>query len=183
MQPIPLFLDIDGVFSIKHEHITSERINGVKAHPIPMCGALLQALDRDPAIRPVWLTSWGDTARAWNKRFGTATWPVAYPLDVADAARADRQFPRLHHTKPDDKLIAVWWYLRDLPDQTPVMWMEDGFAVETVQWAQERGNTRLIDTRNPKILADLIQKCADQQACAQAARAFVARWIDAEVNV
>jgi hypothetical protein len=183
MQPIPLFLDIDGVFSIKHEHIQSERINGIKVHPIPMCAALLQALDRDPAISPVWLTSWGDMAQAWNKRYGTAKWPVAYPLDVADAAKADRQFPRLHNNKPDDKLIAVWWYLRDLPKDTPVMWMEDGFAVETVMWAHERGNARLIDTRNPEILADLAQKCADQQECVQAAREFMRQWIDAKVNV
>jgi len=183
MQSILLFLDIDGVFTIKHEHLDKERINGVHVHPIPMCGALLQMLDRDPAISPVWLTSWGDAALAWNKRYGTQKWPVAYPLDFADASKADQQFPRLHNNKPDEKLIAVWWYLRKMPEDAPVMWMEDGFAPETILWAHERGNVRLIDTRNPQILAALVQKCTSQDECIQAARAFMTTYIDAKVSV
>lgn len=183
MQPITLFLDIDGVFSIKHDHIPKDRINGVHVHPIPMCAALMQMLDKDPTIAPVWLTSWGDAALAWNKRYGTAKWPVAYPLDFADASKADQQYPRLHNNKPDDKLIAVWWYLRKMPKDAPVMWMEDGFAPETVLWAHERGNVRLIDTRNPDIMDALTQKCADQQECVQAAHKFIAKFIDTKVAV
>lgn len=177
MQPVILFLDIDGVFSIKHEHIEKDRINGIPVHPIPMCGALLRAIDNYLSVRPVWLTSWGDTARAWNKRYGTSKWPVAYPLAPEDAAKADRKFPRLHDNKPDDKLIAVWWYLRNMPIDAHVIWMEDGFAVETVMWSQRQHDVRLIDTRNPEILSVLTQKCADQQECTQAAKAFVTEWL------
>jgi len=184
MQPIPLFLDIDGVFSIKHEHLPKEHISGLSAHPIPMCNALLRLIDADPILRPLWLSSWGEQSVAWNKRAGTQKWPVAYPLDPQDAVRAERKFGvELHHNKPDEKLIAVWWYMQLQDQDTPLIWMEDGFAPETILWAHERGNVRLIDTRNPQILAALTQKCAGQDECVQVARKFMAQWIDAKVSV
>lgn len=184
MQPIPIFLDIDGVFSVKHDHIPKEHISGINAHPIPMCNALLRLLDADPILRPLWMSSWGDQATAWNKRAGTQRWPVAYPLDPAEAVRAERKFGvQVPHDKPDAKLIAVWWYMQTQDKGTPCIWMEDGFAPETVMWAHQQGNVRLIDTRNPEILNALTQKCADQQECVQAARKFIAQYIDAKVAV
>lgn len=201
MPTVLVCFDIDGVFSLTHMHhqygwLKKEHLSGISIHPAPLTNALLRLIEQDPMLYPAWLSSWGPASVAWNERAGTKKWPVIYPLDFNELAQADRMFGScLHNVKPDNKLIAVRWQLYQMslhlhakPDAIPVVWVEDGFAPETLTWQNERrvekqAPVQLVDTRNSAILDMLAQKCADKDECVQSARAFMTKWIDAKVTV
>jgi len=132
------FLDIDGTISIPNLSDANERFevwnNYLPAWPIPMANTLLQALDKHPAIHPVWLSAWDNRAWLWNDRAGTRHFPVAYYLSYRQRRYAQRYFCHPPHLRMDSKLFAVCYYLRKF-QECEVVWMEDGFAPETYAWA------------------------------------------------
>lgn len=143
---IVLFLDV-GVLSIPNRQNTEERKErwpgcGV-LWPIPLANALLQAIDTDPRILPVWLSCWDSAAWHWNDRAGTSRWAVGYHLCKTVQTKALQRFPECRGQ--DKKLLAARWFLRERP-HNQVVWIEDGFAEETKAWASARGRTRLVDT-------------------------------------
>jgi len=142
-----LFLDIDGVLSIPNLKDSDERREkwdgcGI-CWPIPMAYHLLRAIETDPQIYPVWMSTWDTGALEWNSRSGTAPFPVAYHLSRHATSLALLTFPECRGQ--DSKLLAVRWFLRNYPTH-PVVWIEDGFAEETRDWADGDGRVRLIDT-------------------------------------
>ena len=144
-----LFLDVDGVLSIPNVRNTDER----KEHwpgcgvlwPIPMANALLQAIDADDRLLPVWLSAWDCGCWEWNLRAGTKCWAVAYHLSKVRQTWALRRYPECQGRHIDGKLLAVRWFLRHSP-HTPVVWIEDGFAQETEVWAAREPRVRLVNT-------------------------------------
>lgn len=171
-----LFLDIDGVFSmIDATQLPMERVGGIHVRPIPMANALLKAIDRQSwliplRVLPVWLSAWHTGALDWNERSLTGPWDVGYHLTDRQEKRAKELFPRLFEQRIDGKLIAAQYYLRRMWKNNPVVWIEDGFAPETIAWAKERGNVRLIDTLREPIRAQLLSEYEDYD---KAAREFV----------
>lgn len=142
-----LFLDVDGVLSIPNPQDFEERRErwpgcGVP-WPIPMAYPLLRAIDAHPRILPVWMSCWREGGWEWNDRAGTRRWHVGYDLYKTVQTKAIQRYPECRGQ--DKKLLAVRWFLRDRP-RNPVVWVEDGFAEETREWAAARGNVRLVDT-------------------------------------
>jgi hypothetical protein len=172
MQPITLFLDIDGVFTMLDAvQLPMERVGGIHVRPIPMANALLKAINEDERLDPIWLTSWDKGAHLWNERAETTRWPVAYHLSKRDERDARTALCWLFDMNLDRKLIAAQYFLfRARPLDCPVVWIEDGFAQETYAWAKERGNVRLVDTLVDPIRSQLLAQYDDPK---QAAREFI----------
>lgn len=125
-----VFIDIDGVLSIPGYGLPQEIIDNRVAYPIPLANALLQAIDQDSRLQPVWMTHWGESALAWNDRAGTRRWPVGFPL----------------HDEADDKPLAIQYYLSQYGQSgNRATWVQDGFSPATYVWA-EQANVRIIDT-------------------------------------
>jgi hypothetical protein len=158
-----LFLDIDGVLSICDPTIPMQQVGGIHCWPIPLANELLRIIDADSRLHPIWLSAWGDGAHTWNERAGTRRWSVGYHLDDRAEARSRRMFPRMYQDNADEKLIAVHYHLYPFENnpEIPVVWIEDGFMPETIQWAKTRGNVRLIDTTDPAIRDLLIGRSPD----------------------
>ena len=156
--PTTLFLDIDGVFIMMDcPDLPMERVGGIHCRPIPMANALLKAIDREYLclnIDPVWLTSWGKGAHFWTERAGVHHWSIGFHLTDEEQHEASLVFPEMSKETTDSKLIAARYYLwRTYSDEKRVVWIEDGFAPETVIWSEKRRNVRLIDTTNEYIRA------------------------------
>ena len=182
-QPTILFLDIDGVLTMMDcPDLPMERVGGIHCRPVPMANALLKAIQYEYMslnIDPVWLTSWDKGAQIWNERAGTHHWTVAYHLTDKGKYEASAVFPDMTQEKTDKKLIAARYYLwRTYSDEKRVAWIEDGFAPETVAWANERNNkiaeTILIDTTKEPIRSDLLSTYEDYE---QAAKTFMGRYV------
>jgi hypothetical protein len=172
-----LFLDIDGVFTMLDAvELPMERVGGIHVRPIPMANALLKAINETEGIVPVWLTSWDTGAHLWNDRSGTRHWPVAYHLDKKQEEVAKIGWPEFFERDTDRKLIAAaYWLWSSLSEQHRVVWVEDGFAQETVKWARHRSNiemheTVLVDTLMAPIRTQLLAQHDNPE---QAAREFV----------
>lgn len=174
MESIVLFLDVDGVLSmLEAKHLPMERVGGIHVRPIPMANALLNAIQQDGRFEPIWLTAWDAGAHAWNERAETSThWPVAYHLASWEERDARNALPWLFDCSLDKKLIAAQYFLyRTGRLDDPVVWIEDGFALETHEWAEERGNVRLVDTLKEPVRSCLLRTDVDYDA---AAREFLA---------
>jgi hypothetical protein len=134
-QSTVLFLDIDGVLSIPHPRDGSIRFErwqpGLPVWPIPLASALVRTIDQDRHLHPVWLSAWDQRAWLWNDRAGTRHWPIGYCLKPRQWRYAYCLFPTLRGVRFDNKLMAVLYYLRRYPHKR-VVWVEDGFADETV---------------------------------------------------
>lgn len=160
-----LFLDIDGVFAMTdNPDLKMEQIGGIHCRPIPLANALLQAIESHPHIIPIWLTSWGENAHAWNDRSQTHHWVVVYPLSKEEEVIARigfLGFPELYEHPIDNKLIAAQFGLwKSGSDGMRVIWMEDGFTSETIQWSKYRTGvdgheTILLDTTEEPIRSQL----------------------------
>lgn len=152
-----LFLDVDGVFSIPNmedHHERRERIPIGDGHhivcwPIPMYQRLIYAIGNDKRIHPVWLSAWGDAAHALTNRAMTQAFPVAYPLSSRKLPYAWQRFPADQKDRIDRKLVAAVYYLCSRRS-TRAIWVEDGFAEETKEWAS-RCNVKLIDTTDEAV--------------------------------
>lgn len=176
MEPMVLFLDVDGVLTmLEAEYLPMERVGGIHVRPIPMANALLNAIHHDERFEPIWLTAWDIGAHAWNERAETPTcWPVAYHLASWEERDARNALPWLFDCviDLDKKLIAAQYFLyRTGRMNDPVVWIEDGFAPETHEWAKERGNVRLVDTLREPVRSHLLRTYPDYDA---AAREFLA---------
>lgn len=168
-----LFLDVDGVLSIINPENIRERRQSwdgaPPAWPIPLAFPLLRAIAQEQRLHPVWLTTWDKRAWLWNEHAGTPRWPVGYQLTNQQIPHARRLFPDLAALFSDEKLLAARYYLRRRP-QNRVVWIEDGFAPRTWEWAAGEPRVRLIDTTETSMLAVLLADPADKEA---AAREFV----------
>jgi hypothetical protein len=153
-----LFLDIDGVFSIPNVSDTNERRERIPigdghhivCWPIPMYQQFLYTIGNEKRFHPAWLSAWGDAAHALTNRAMTQAFPVAYPLSSRQLRYAWQRFPQEGRERIDKKLIAAVYYLRARRFNR-VIWVEDGFTDETMQWAERSGNVRLIDTTDEDI--------------------------------
>lgn len=144
VQSIPeiiLFLDIDGVFSGVDLGADLEKIGDVWTRPIPNARAILQAIDQDSRLSPVWLSHWGKQSTAWNDYADTQHWPVAFPLESTD----------------DNKAFALQCYLyTNYPDNSPLaVWMQDGFEPTDYTWAEYNG-VKLLDTTEEPVRSLLL---------------------------
>ena len=142
-----VFLDVDGVLSIPTVADVDERkerwpMIGV-CWPIPMADMLLRAIEADPDLIPIWMTTWGERAWQWNDRAGTSRWPVGYPLTKRQQTWALRRFPEC--ACMDGKFLSVRWCMRRAPHNS-VVWIEDGFGREVEAWAACTPRVRLVDT-------------------------------------
>lgn len=157
-----LFVDIDGVLSILTQDNAAnyEKLGrGLPAWPIPLACQILRLIDQDTQLKPVWLSSWGTESVLWNERAKTRHWPVGYYLSKKQERYAKQVLPTALFTNEkyiDRKLIAAQYYLRKKPATQRVVWIEDGFAEETEQWAIQRGNVRLVDTTEEAVLSLLL---------------------------
>lgn len=157
-----LFLDVDGVFSIPNTEDTDERLirlpvgggHHINCWPIPQYRQLLYAIGLEKRLHPVWLSAWGDAAHTLTNHAMTQAFPVAYPLSKRQAYYADQQFSG--DTRwIDRKLIAAVYYLYKRRQYECVIWIEDGFAEETREWAS-KSNVKLIDTTDDRIRSMLL---------------------------
>ena len=148
-----LFLDVDGVFSIPNPQDNDERLERIHLFdghhivcwPIPMYRQLLYAIGTDKRFHPVWLSAWGDAAHALTNRAMTQAFPVAYPLSNRQMYYARQRFSG----DVDRKLMAAVYYLVKTRKER-VIWIEDGFAEETIAWAG-KNDVRLIDTTEDSV--------------------------------
>lgn len=129
-QEITIFFDIDGVLNIQRESAQSVQMPcGLWVWPIPHVHALLQAIDQDKRIHPVWMSSWGKKAHDWNEHTRTSHWEIAYPCPDPNVS---------------GKPLAIQHYLHHHPCRNTV-WIEDGFTAEDKVWAMDNG-VLLLDT-------------------------------------
>jgi len=162
-----LFLDIDGVFSIPNPENKDERLERIplgEGHhivcwPIPMYQRLIYAIGVEKRLHPAWLSAWGDAAHALTNRAMTQVFPVAYPLSSQKLRYARQRFSAHDFERIDRKLVAAVYYLCSRCYDR-VIWIEDGFAEETVEWASTR-NIRLIDTTDETI-KQMLLSCQEQ---------------------
>ncbi len=179
-QPTTLFLDIDGVFTMMDcLDLKIERVGGIHCRPIPMANALLQVIHQHKSINPAWLSSWDLNSLSWNERADIDHWPVAFRMTEEDESFAQLYFTEMYTQNMDKKLIAAHFFLWKTHCGTDrVVWMEDGFAPETVAWAKERNNkiaeTILIDTTKEPIRSELLSTYEDYE---QAAKTFMGRYV------
>jgi hypothetical protein len=180
-----LFIDIDGVLSILDsvDEIEDRKISwpgGPHAWPIPMTRELLQAINEEKRLYPVWMSAWYDAALLWNFYARTRRlWPMGYTWHKATVQRVFPELGWVYGIRPtwdgqeiDSKLLAVRYFLRNDPC-SPVTWIEDGFAPETRAWAAERG-ARLVNTLEPAI-REVLRANYDQPR--QAARQFIETYL------
>jgi hypothetical protein len=170
MRQIILFVDVDGVLSISdptHREERREHWEGAPpVWPVPLALALVRAINQEPRLHPVWLTTWEYRAWHWNERAGTPRWPVGYQLTNQQLPHARRLFPELDEAFSDDKLLAVRYYLRRRPHER-VIWIEDGFAPATWEWAARDPRVCLVDTTEDHVLAALLAAPIDQETSAR----------------
>jgi len=134
-----LFLDVDGVFSVASAGLPQQTIYGKEAWPIPQANAILQTIDQDKNIRPIWMTHWGQLANGWCVRAGLHAWAVWYPLTLEeDEIEAERLYPNL-----DKKPLAIQ-YCMHMNDVQSAVWLQDGFSPEEREWAEQAG-VRLVN--------------------------------------
>lgn len=147
-----VFWDIDGVLSIPTKENANDYVKfgrGLPAWPIAIAVDLVRLVHAHPQLRNIWLSSWGSASVIWNERADTPAWPVGYQLTFRQAAYARKVLPTELYSmerRVDRKLIAAQYHLRYFPEDQQVVWVEDGFATETEEWAARRGNVRLVDT-------------------------------------
>jgi hypothetical protein len=147
---IILFFDIDGVFSLMGTELSAEKIGDVWAWPIPNAAAIIQAIDQDSRIAPVWLSHWGERSTAWNDYAGTQHWPVAFPITDDDASRnADKI-----------SAIGLYLYVHDPRNASMLIWVQDGFSPAEQQWAVQN-SVRLLDTTVEPIRSMLLNDSVD----------------------
>jgi hypothetical protein len=145
-----LFLDIDGVFNIEGAGLPLEMIGNSSyyrwAHPIPQAHTLLQALDVDKDLGPVWLSHWGKQSTYWNYWAGTYRWLVCFPLKDAPDGLAD------------NKPYAIQTYL-ELSDKRGdgCVWVQDGFTEYERAWAEKMG-VRLVDATQEPVRSLLLSE-------------------------
>lgn len=171
-----LFLDVDGVFSIPNLQNTDERRerlpvgNGhhLICWPIPLYRQLLYAIGIEKQLHPVWLSAWGDAAHALTNRAFTQAFPVAYPLSPRKLHYARQHWQDMECI--DRKLVAAHYYLIRKRWER-VIWIEDGFAEETMKWARSNARIHLVDTTQHEVHSLLL---SEQQA---AIDEFIDRYI------
>lgn len=91
-----------------------------------------------------------ETEQQQDRQSMTHAFPVAYPLSSRQLSYAWQPFPLAGRARIDKKLVAAVYYLRARRFER-VLWIEDGFSVETREWAKRSGNVRLIDTTDEAI--------------------------------
>ncbi len=183
--PTTLFLDIDGVFTMMDcPDLKMERVGGIHCRPIPMANALLQTIDKCNRLVPIWLSSWDIGSLEWNRRANTLPWYVGYHLTEKQEKLTRNAFPwdypELDNATLDKKLVAaqsfLWFQTGDR--QSRAVWIEDGFAPETLAWAKERNSkvaeTILIDTTKEPIRSELLSTYEDYE---QSAKMFMEKYI------
>ena len=153
---ITLFLDIDGVFNISTPNGQTMMLDHKHVWPIPMTIPLLQAIDHDASITPVWITHWGEGAHAWNEYADTRRWEVAYPLAPHTQTTMGYLFPILY-----DKPLAIQYYLRQHPGLRSI-WMQDGFPTVSFDWARQN-RVHLIDTTQEPLRRLLLHSYTDAE--------------------
>lgn len=160
--PLLVLLDIDGVLNGVAPGLPPERLpEGGVIWPIPMANALLQAIQQDWRLYPLWCTSWYKRAPLWNDRAGTPRWPIAH---ITRRAHVDRWFPGvLPEKRYDWKLASALYYRRRFPTRK-IIWIEDGFFEETKRWAASDPLVRLVDTTEATIRALLLADGGIQKA-------------------
>lgn len=162
MKKTVLFLDVDGVFSIPNTVNKDERLTRLSlwdghhmvCWPIPMYRELLYAIGIEKRLHPVWLSAWGDAVHTLTNHAMTQAFPVAYPLSDRQMYYARQRFSG-DISCIDRKLIAAVYYLAKRRSYERVIWIEDGFAEETVDWAQ-KSKVKLIDTTDDRIRSMLL---------------------------
>lgn len=181
---IGVYLDIDGVLSIPYEGMSDDAWlpwGDYHAAPVPMWQHLIRALSTDPRLDCHWLTNWEDSAWYWNKAAGVGLWAtLCHPT-----AWARRMYPECFEKtaqglwRPTQhwKLIALRYHLRrhhaGRAAPPPVVWIEDGFAPETISYAAGHPTWRLVDTRYDHIREALLAEPGTMQQ----ARAFIERHV------
>lgn len=165
-----LFLDIDGVLSVMNPNDPAERhgergwAGSPSVWPIPMAKALLDKIEYDARLQPIWLSAWGDRSVLWNLYSYTSLWPRGYHLLPGEWRHARRIFKQLAGTERrptwdgveiDAKLAAVRYHARW--HDGPICWVEDGFATETLAWAAHDPRAiTLVDTNQPDLITELL---------------------------
>nr|WP_290224082.1 hypothetical protein [Trichocoleus desertorum] len=146
MEPILLFLDIEGVLSVDGVDTSAEWLDKHNGPVYPVQGArqFLEVIDRSPWIQPFWISSWGQESTLWNKWSKTRCWPVAYPLSSNRLREARTQFST---QTSDGKYLAARWHSFKWDQR--IVWIEDGFSQETEQWAIKDGRVQLVNTYPP----------------------------------
>lgn len=111
---------------------------GVTVFPTPRCRALLHVLSQTPWIRPLWLSAWRGESHLWNDHAGTRRWPTA-----AGAVLRETLPRRLYQQHADWKT----WVAQGVAKRFlgPVVWIEDGFLREAVDWAATEPRVTLLD--------------------------------------
>jgi hypothetical protein len=118
---------------------------GLWVWPIPHVHALLQSIDQDKRISPVWMTSWGKKAHDWNEYTQTSYWEIGYPCLDPDVS---------------GKPLAIQHYLHRHKSKSAV-WIEDGFSAEDKAWSVDNG-VLLLDTLKDSLRYLLL--CEDDKA-------------------
>jgi len=156
---IVLLLDVDGVFTIYRGRERDHWFAKIKlsAWPIPQHVAILRAIADNSMLYPVWLSAWDDSSVLWNELSQTRHFPVAYHLKSRQERHARHLFP--YYSNVDTKLVAVQYYLRRYP-MCDVVWVEDGFAVETWIWAQDNPKVALLDASEDPVRSLLLREDA-----------------------
>lgn len=149
-----LFCDIDGVFSIANAGLPEVMIDGKEAWPVPQANAILQAIDSDKNIRPVWMTHWGKLANGWCHRAGLLNWSIWYPLTLEeDETEAQRLYPDL-----GKKAQAIQYCLHvNRGNIRSALWLQDGYTPEEREWAEQAG-VRLVNANEEPIHSLLLSE-------------------------
>jgi hypothetical protein len=147
-----LFLDVDGVFSVASAGLPQETIYGKEAWPVPQANAILQAIDKDKTVRPIWMTHWGQLANGWCERAGLHDWAIWYPLTLEeDETEAERLYPDL------GKKPQAIQYCMHVNNVQSAVWLQDGFSPEEREWAEQAG-VRLVNANEEPIHSLLLSK-------------------------
>lgn len=167
--PLLLFLDVDGVLTmLDAPELPVQRVGGFHVRPIPLASALLRAIDHDPRIVPIWLTNWEAAANSWNEWAGIGHWHVASRMvGRPERHEARTLFPHISSPLLDWKLLAACYARHQIAPGSPAVWIEDGFATETLEWATQEGNIRLLDTTRGVLRQALLCHYADAEASAR----------------
>jgi len=177
---IIIFFDIDGVLSIPDPSTKAEKVDGITAWPVPIAYTLMMTIEHDKRIRPIWMTSWGRNAHAWNVTAGTNPWFVAYPLPVSIERDAHRVYKVINNEDLDGKPLAIKHFLDLFPGPySKIIWIEDGFTDADIAWSKKH-NIHLVDTTKEPLRSTLLAKYDDEN---KAAMEFIEKYfIQGESN-
>ncbi|CAN1211606.1 hypothetical protein TUMEXPCC7403_15490 [Tumidithrix helvetica PCC 7403] len=153
MEPVVLFLDIDGVVNTsinsRSQLLGTYQGRDLYGSPSPMVKPFLHDVDRAKHIKPIWMSSgWREHSNIWNRWAGIAPWTVGYPISFEKSRYITGKYGKqlTLDELEDGKTIAVLYHAGNAPK---IIWIEDGFPESALTWAKLDTRVHLINTIHP----------------------------------